>query len=108
VICCSDIGIRRYHGKVREHGIYPVRATCKNIQNNRDSNFFVEYRHFSPIIDVMNARWLMLMLCIPLTHGLPQLGITENSITSGNCKDVTFVYARGSTDYGNMVGVQKI
>jgi hypothetical protein len=55
----------------------------------------------------MKAHWLTSVLCIPLTHGLPQLGTTENAITSGQCKDVTFIYARGSTDYGNMVGVQR-
>lgn len=30
-------------------------------------------------------------------------GMTENDLKSGSCKKITLVYARGSTEMGNMV-----
>jgi hypothetical protein len=36
-------------------------------------------------------------------YGLPTPGMSENSVTSGKCYPVTFIYAKGSTDYGNIV-----
>jgi hypothetical protein len=36
-------------------------------------------------------------------YGIPTPGMSENAITSGKCYPVTFIYAKGSTDYGNMV-----
>ena len=32
-----------------------------------------------------------------------QFGMTENDLKSGSCKKITLVYARGSTEMGNMV-----
>lgn len=32
-----------------------------------------------------------------------QLGMTQNDLKMGSCKKITLVYARGSTEMGNMV-----
>lgn len=34
-----------------------------------------------------------------------QLGDTANDVESGSCHDVTFIFARGSTETGNMVSL---
>jgi hypothetical protein len=70
-------------------------------------------RDISFQILMMFSQAFLPLLLAPLIVASPtQLGrrqyISANDLTSGNCKDVMFLFARGSTEVGNMVRMQLI